>query len=53
MTIEAGEGFDSKDLSGGTIGSYVLKFEGFGASWYLHAVASDPKISQIGKEADY
>jgi hypothetical protein len=33
-----------------TIGLFVLKFEGFGASWYLHTVASDPKISEVGRE---
>jgi hypothetical protein len=33
-----------------TIGLFVLKFEGFGASWYLHAVASDAHISEIGAE---
>ena len=33
-----------------TIGIFVLKFEGFGASWYLHAAASDPRVSSTGDE---
>jgi hypothetical protein len=33
-----------------TIGQHVLKFEGFGVSWYLNAVASDAAIAQSGKE---
>lgn len=33
-----------------TIGLFVLKFEGFGASWYLHAAASDPLVSSVGNE---
>ncbi|HXK60881.1 MAG TPA: hypothetical protein PLP42_13405 [Acidobacteriota bacterium] len=33
-----------------TIGLHRMVFEGFGASWYLHAVASDPAISELGIE---
>jgi len=33
-----------------TIGMFILKSEGFGASWYLHAVASNPAVSASGDE---
>jgi len=33
-----------------TIGLFVLKFEGFGASWYLHSSASDARVSELGDE---
>lgn len=31
-----------------TLGDYILKFEGFGASWFLQAVAQDPAVSEDG-----
>jgi len=33
-----------------TIGQHVLKFEGFGVSFYLNAVASDARIAECGCE---
>jgi len=33
-----------------TIGQHVLTFEGFGASWYLNAAASDARTSENGVE---
>ncbi|GEM_PF-3157477 len=33
-----------------TIGVYVAKFEGFGVSWYLWTVPSDPEVSDSGDE---
>ena len=33
-----------------TIGLYVMKFEGFGVSWYLFAAPSDPLVSESGDE---
>ncbi len=34
-----------------TVGQQVAKFEGFGAAWWLFAVASDPGISDLGEPA--
>jgi len=33
-----------------TMGFQVLRFEGYGAAWYLHTVASNPGISDSGQE---
>ncbi len=47
-------GYQDNDLFYGqsfmTIGLYVMKFEGFGTSWYLYSVASDPRVSETGDE---
>jgi hypothetical protein len=33
-----------------TIAQYVAKFEGFGVSWWIWTVASDPRVSETGDE---
>ncbi len=33
-----------------TIGLQVMMFEGFGTSWWMHAVPSDPRVSESGHQ---